>query len=104
MLALYGGHVPDGFQGAIFYSTMASEHLVNFIAARCRTAWCVTDDLFIVPDHARQFLHVDHHNVVHVQCADSVRMERFIQHMTSGGYTLPEHVPDATFKQPYWMK
>lgn len=103
-LALYGGRIPDGFRGAVRYSTEQVQYLLNLIAARSRTACSVTDDLFVVPDHASQFLYVDHHDVIHVECVDSVRTERFIRHMAGGGYTLPEEVPDGTFKQPGWMK
>jgi hypothetical protein len=101
---LYGGPVPDGFRGALQYATAETEHLVNMIEARSRTAWCVTDDLFVIPDHATQFLYLDHHDVLHVKCCDAARMERFIRHMARGGYTLPVEPPDETFKRPSWMK
>lgn len=103
-LALYGGHIPDGLRGAVCYSTQEAPHLINLIDARSRAAFCVSDDLFVVPDHATAFLHMDHHDVVHVECSDAMRMERFIHHMASGGYALPDELPDVTFKRPEWMK
>lgn len=103
-LALFGGHVPDGFRGARLYRAPEIELLVNLIVLRSRAAWCVTDDLFVVPDHARQFIHLDHHGVARVKCADSLRMDQFIRHMAAGEYWLPQELPDPTFKRPGWMR
>ena len=103
-LVRYGGPVPDGFRGALRFPPAESGHLLNLIDDRSRTAWNVADDLFVVPDHATQFLHLDHHGVIHVRCADAERMDGFIRHMDAGGVALPEKLPDETFKPPSWMK
>jgi hypothetical protein len=68
-----------------------------------REGCCVRDDLFIVPDHGRQLINTDHHGVVHVACQETARLLQFIEHMTLGGYELPQDLPDATFKRPSWM-
>ena len=65
--------------------------------------WCVDDDLFFVPDHGRQLLQTDHHDVIHVECASEDRVRRLVAHMDEAGYELPEEPPDETFRRPAWM-
>ena len=103
-LGLYGVSVRDGFRGALACRAGQAEHLLDLIEDRSRSALCVYDDLFVLPDHATQILYWDHHEVVHVECADAAEMERFVLHMSRGGYALPEALPDETFKRPGWMK
>jgi hypothetical protein len=61
------------------------------------------DDLFFVPDHARQVVQSSHHDVVHVACRDEARVRELVRHMEAAGYPLPTEPPDATFKWPAWM-
>jgi hypothetical protein len=65
--------------------------------------WCVDDDLFFIPDHARQILQTDHHDVIHVICQSEKRVKELVQQMTTEGYALPTELPDWTFKRPVWM-
>jgi len=65
--------------------------------------WCVDDDLFFIPDHGRQLLQTDHHDVIHVQCTSGERVQRLVHHMAEAGYELPREPPDWTFKRPAWM-
>ncbi len=62
------------------------------------------DDLYIVPDHARQILKTDHHNVIHAQFRDATEAESWVSRMSKFGFGLPEDLPDATFKRPGWMR
>ena len=64
--------------------------------------WSVPDDLFVVPDHGRQLLQTDHHDVVHVDFAEEGMVEPFVRH-TAEEYPLPTEPPDWTFKRPDWM-
>jgi len=66
--------------------------------------WHVGDDLYIIPDHGRQMMKTDHHDVVHVSFRDKATMEKFIIAMAEKGFELPEDIPDDTFKRPDWMK
>jgi hypothetical protein len=65
--------------------------------------WCSDDDLFFIPDHGRQVIQTDHHDVIHVECADEGRVLEFVSHLESAGYLLPVEPPDATFLWPRWM-
>lgn len=66
--------------------------------------WHVGDDLYIIPDHGRQIIKTDHHDVVHVSFRGQSTMERFINAMAAKGFELPGDIPDGTFKRPDWMK
>ena len=61
------------------------------------------DDLFFIPDHGRQLLQTDHHDVIHVRCADEARVLELVKHMEQEGYALPTEPPDATFIWQAWM-
>jgi hypothetical protein len=63
----------------------------------------VSDDLYVVPDHARQITRTDHHDVIHVYCRDAADVNRCISQMEKSNYKLPGELPDATFKRPKWM-
>jgi hypothetical protein len=99
----YGLPVPDRFEGAVEFVPHEVEQLGAWVLRMIREGCCVRDDLFIVPDHGRQLINTDHHGVVHVACQETARLLQFIEHMTLGGYELPQDLPDATFKRPSWM-
>ncbi len=78
--------------------------LITLIFSTTIFGWSVEEDLFVVPNHARQIIQTDHHGVIHVSCRSGADMERFIAGMKDNGYDLPEEIPDATFKPPKWME
>ena len=80
------------------------EELVALIFNQLVFGWHVGDDLYIIPDHGRQMIKTDHHDVVHVSVRDQSIMEKFINKMAAKGFELPEDIPDETFKRPDWMK
>lgn len=65
--------------------------------------WYTADDLHFVPNHGRQLLQTDHHNVIHVVCESEKRVQQLVAHMNAAGYELPRELPDETFKRPTWM-
>ncbi len=65
--------------------------------------WCVDDDLFFIPDHARQLLQTDHHDVIHADRGSEARVRGLVAHMAEEGYELPAKPPDWMFKRPAWM-
>jgi hypothetical protein len=102
--AAIGPLVPPGYRGAIQYHESERSFFISRLVRRARVAWNTFDDLFVIPDHGQCMLGLDHHGVMHVDCADGRRMQAFIEHMVAGGYRLPDDVPDWTFKKPDWMK
>ena len=104
LCVLAGAGIAANSHGAIRYSAKEVDKLITAVFAKLSFGWCVSDDLYIIPDHARQFMEASHHDVVHVDVRDAERMQQFIQHMDLGEFPLPTKVPDATFKKPHWMK
>jgi hypothetical protein len=100
---LISAGVPLGIEGAVRFSDAETDKLVTAIFAQLVFGGSVVDDLFVVPDHGRQFLQTDHHDVVHVCFADQKRIKPFIAHMAREDYALPDELPDETFKKPDWM-
>jgi hypothetical protein len=99
-----GPAIPDGFQGAVTFSTKELPLMVGLVMAHVIAGWCVDDDIFVIPNDGRFIVQTDHHGVVHASCRDRADMNRLIEHMTKGGYTLPDEPRDWTFKRPDWME
>ena len=102
-LILSAAGIPEGFSGAVRFDAADLDRLVTVAFAYLSFGWNVRDDLFIIPDHARQLLHADHHDVIHVEFADEPGVAPFVHHMQQKGFPLPEDPPDPTFKTPDWM-
>lgn len=100
---LQGAGVPLGERCALRFSANELDRLVTLVFARLVFGWSVPDDVFIIPDHGRQIVQTDHHDVVHVRFRDGAMLGGFIEHMASEKYLLPEEPPDGTFKRPDWM-
>ncbi|HEY2585193.1 MAG TPA: hypothetical protein VGI81_05460 [Tepidisphaeraceae bacterium] len=100
---LSGAGVPPGFAGAVRFAATERAKLVTVLFGNLVFGCSVMDDLFVVPEHGRQMLQTDHHDVVHVEFAEAAIIEPFVRHMASEQYTLPDDPPDATFKRPNWM-
>jgi hypothetical protein len=66
--------------------------------------WSVGDDLYVVPDHARHLLQTDHHGVIHLKFRTQTDLNSCVEEMHRRGFSLPDELPDETFKQPKWMK
>jgi hypothetical protein len=66
--------------------------------------WHVGDDIYIIPDHGRQIIKTSHHDVVYLNFKEEERLNQFIRKMAECGFTLPDKIPDGTFKKPDWMK
>jgi hypothetical protein len=103
-MILGGAGIAAGFEGAARFGADELDRLVTAVFAQVPFGRCVSDDLFLVPDHGRCFLWTDHHDVVHVQFSDEKDVEPFIRHMAAKNFALPADVPDGTFKRPDWMR
>jgi hypothetical protein len=97
---LRGAGVPSGQAGAIRFGRDEEHILLAVLYANLAFGWCADDDLFFIPDHGRQLLHTDHHDVIHVECESEERVQKLVMHMADAGYELPREPPDGTFKRP----
>src|SRR5581483_7897100 len=103
LLILKGLGLPLGTGAVVEFARNEREALVTLLFSTTVFGWSVGEDLYVVPDHARQILQTDHHNVVHASFADTEDLERWTSRMSKKGFELPREPPDATFKRPAWM-
>jgi hypothetical protein len=102
-LILNGLGLPLGTGAVVQFSRDEREALVTLLFSTTVFGWSVGEDLYVVPDHARQILQTDHHEVVHASFAVPSDLERWVSKMSEEGFDLPHEPPDATFNRPAWM-
>jgi hypothetical protein len=102
-VVLRGAGIPDGWAGAVGFEKEEAHSIIALLFIYLAFGWCVDDDLYFIPDHGRQIIQTDHHDVIHVECLEDFRVEQFVQHMSDAGYHLPTDLPDGTFRRPEWM-
>jgi hypothetical protein len=102
-VVLRGAGIFDGWSGAIRFEHAEEDQILAVMFVFLAFGWCVDDDLYFIPDHGRQIVQTDHHDVVHVECLEENRIQEFVEHMAGAGYELPTELPDQTFIWPYWM-
>ncbi|MBA4191113.1 MAG: hypothetical protein C0467_24275 [Planctomycetaceae bacterium] len=102
-VVLRGAGVPNGWVGAIRYARHERAAVLAVMFAYLAFGWCSDDDLYLIPDHGRQVVQTDHHDVMHVECVNESRVSALVGHMQDAGYPLPAEPPDATFRWPHWM-
>jgi hypothetical protein len=100
---LRGAGVPDSWPGALRFEQGEAYKIHAILFVYLAFGWCVDDDLFFFPDHGRQIVLTDHHDVIHVSCKDEDRVRKFVADMRAEGYELPTELPDETFWRPDWM-
>jgi hypothetical protein len=100
---LRGLGLPLGTAHVVAFSPEELDKLVTLMFSTTIFGWSVGEDLYVVPDHARALLQTDHHEVIHVVCRDAADIQRWIEGMEDEGFSLPDAVPDSTFKVPSWM-
>ena len=92
------------FDGAIRFPPAERAALRSVLFASAAFGWCVSDDLFAIPDHGRQLVHVDHDGAVHVAFADGDEgVDGFVGRMRDRRLPLPTEVPNGVFRRPDWM-
>ena len=96
--------LPLGTADVVEISKDEWDTLVTLMFATTIFGWSVGEDLYVVPNHGRYLLRTDHHDVVHVCFRAPEDLEHYAKGMETKGFPLPDAVPDATFKQPPWMK
>ena len=101
---LKGLGLPLGTGDVVAFERSEWDRLVTLMFSTTIFGWSVGEDLYVVPDHARYIVQTDHHHVVHVSFRRSADVDEWVRHMEERGFSLPEHVPDSTFKVPDWMK
>lgn len=95
--------MPMGTADVVEFERAELDLLATLIFTSTVFGWSRNSDLIIVPEHGRQVLGVDHHNVIHAFCSNAQEMERWIKEMAKQGFPLPTKPPDGTFYRAPWM-
>ena len=101
---LDGLGLPLGTAAVVEFDRSERDSLITLLFSTTVFAWSSGQDLYVVPDHARQILKTDHHGVVHVWFPAGGDLEHWVSKMSEKGFDLPTELPDQTFKRPPWMR
>jgi hypothetical protein len=96
--------LPLGTDNVVEFARDEINLLLTLIFSTTVFGVSVGEDLYVVPDHGRYILQTDHHHVVHVAFRAPEEVDRCVSEMAKRGFPLPDELPDATFKQPMWLK
>lgn len=96
--------IPQGHRGAAIFAHAEVVPMISVMLSATLFGSFTHTDLFVLPDHGKPFLFIDHHDVIHVESAEESLIDPFVAHMAAEDYHLPSDVPDWTFKRPEWMK
>lgn len=100
---LKGLGLPLGTADVVSFDKAESDALVTLLFSTTVFGRAVSDDLYIVPDHARYIVQTDHHNVIHASFRMAADIDVWVTQMAARGFPLPEDLLDETFKRPHWM-
>jgi hypothetical protein len=103
LVILKGLGIPLGTKTVVEFAREEREALVTLLFSTAVFGWSSRHDLYVVPDHARQIIQTDHHDVVHASFPDVKGVESWALQMSKKGFDLPDEPPDWTFKRPAWM-
>jgi hypothetical protein len=96
--------VSKDFRGALRVERSDFVATVTLLFNQLLFGWCMWDDVYVIPDHARQIVKTSHHDVVHVSFRNSGKVAEFVEKLAKEKFYLSDEVPDGTFKTPAWMK
>jgi hypothetical protein len=100
---LAGLGLPLGSADIVQFNSAEIDLLITLVFSTSVFGWSVGEDIYIVPDHAQQFLKVSHHSVIHATFRDESTIQLWDHAMTENGFPLPTELPDPTFIRPSWM-
>ncbi len=103
MTILRGLGLPLGTTDAVEFERGELSQLITLLFTTTVFGWSVAEDLYVVPDHGREFLKCSHDDVVHAIFRDANDVQSWVQKMSKRGFDLPTEPPDGTFKRPAWM-
>jgi hypothetical protein len=93
--------IHPGWSGAIDFDASDGDRLIAVLVMQLFEP---VNDLYVLPLAGIGFLQFSHHDVVHVSCVKPEGIESVVTAMSAARYELPDELPDATFKQPAWMR
>jgi hypothetical protein len=95
--------IPAGSADVLSIDAGERASLLLALLTQVGFGWKVTDDVFVVPEHGRQLLWIDHAEAVFVLFRDAAAVESFVAAMAAAGFPLPSEPPNTSFAWPDWM-
>ena len=92
-----------GIEGALGFADSEWQSMLIVITAFYNFGWHTANDLHLVPDDRSHVLMFGHHGEMTCCAATQERLDAFVAGMAAEGYSLPDSLPDETFKRPDWM-
>ncbi len=81
--------IPRDFRGALKMGFSESDDVVLLMVTFLVYAWCVADDLQVVPEQRDVIMQTSHHGEAIVCCSNPGRLEGFVSSMVKRGF--PPH-------------
>jgi hypothetical protein len=78
--------IPRDFRGALKMAFRESNDVVLLMTTFLVYAWCVADDLQVVPESRDVIMEMSHHGKAIVGSSDSGRLEAFVASMVERGF------------------
>lgn len=80
------GDAPKGWAGGVRFSREEVHAAIAVTFVHMSFGWCMPHDLFLIPNHGRQHIEVNHDELAYVNCQSESRVDAFVTHMTTMGF------------------
>lgn len=94
---LEGLKLPLGTANIVNFNKSEINALITLIFSTTIFGWSVGEDLYIVPEHAKNIVEVNHHGVIYVSFRTEDSMRAYIKGMKKHEFHLPKEVLDDIF-------
>jgi hypothetical protein len=95
--------VPNAWDGAVRVEAAETATLAALAFDRLLFGWSGPDDMYVVPDHAKQFMRISHTSIIIIEFAEEKRVAEVVKRMEAKGLPLPTEPPHDVIKWQPWM-
>jgi hypothetical protein len=95
--------IPADFDGPVLVDQSEKPTLFSLAQTLCAFGWNVNFDAYLVPDHGKQMLFIDHDIGVVGYFADEESCQTYTERLAKDGITLPTKPPTRFLRWEDWM-
>lgn len=95
--------VPSDYDGALFFDRSDFAALFGVALTLSAFGWCVSYDVFVVPDHGRQIIRFDHDLGIVGYFANEQACEAYTERLAAKEIYLPKEPLASFLRWPEWM-